>query len=82
MCLAIPGQIQRIEPDELRTGTVSFAGVTKEVCLALVPEANVGDYVIVHVGFAISRVDEQAAEDTLALISRVEHDPADEEPVP
>ncbi len=68
MCLAIPGQIQRIDDDELRTGTVSFAGVTKEVCLALVPEASVGDYVIVHVGFAISKVDEQAAKESLSMI--------------
>ena len=67
MCLAIPGQIQEIEHDELRTGTVSFAGVTKNVCLALVPEASIGDYVIVHVGFAISKVDEQAAQETLAM---------------
>ncbi len=71
MCLAIPGQIQRIEEDELRTGTVSFAGVTKEVCLALVPEALVGDYVIVHVGFAISKVDEQAAKESLSLIDQL-----------
>lgn len=68
MCLAIPGQIQRIDDDELRTGTVSFAGVTKDVCLALVPEASVGDYVIVHVGFAISKVDEQAAKESLSMI--------------
>ena len=71
MCLALPGQIQRIEDDELRTGTVSFAGVTKEVCLALVPEASVGDYVIVHVGFAISKVDEQVAKNRLSLIEQL-----------
>lgn len=71
MCLAIPGQIQRIQDDELRTGTVSFAGVTKEVCLSLVPEASVGDYVIVHVGFAISKVDEQAAKESLSLIEQL-----------
>ncbi len=71
MCLAIPGQIQRIEEDDLRTGTVSFAGVTKDVCLALVPEAAVGDYVIVHVGFAISKVDEQAAQKSLLLIEQL-----------
>ena len=68
MCLAIPGQIQHIDDDELRTGTVSFAGVTKEVCLALVPEASVGDYVIIHVGFAISKIDEQAAKESLSMI--------------
>jgi hydrogenase expression/formation protein HypC len=78
MCLAIPGQIQRIEEDELRTGTVSFAGVTKEVCLALVPEASVGDYVIVHVGFAISKVDEQAAKESLSLIEQLSSDQTNE----
>jgi hydrogenase expression/formation protein HypC len=80
MCLAIPGQIQRIEEDELRTGTVSFAGVTKEVCLALVPEASVGDYVIVHVGFAISKVDEQAARESLSLIEQLSSGQTDESP--
>jgi hydrogenase expression/formation protein HypC len=80
MCLAIPGQIQRIEDDELRTGTVSFAGVTKEVCLALVPEALVGDYVIVHVGFAISKVDEQAAKESLSLIEQLSSEQTSESP--
>jgi hydrogenase expression/formation protein HypC len=75
MCLAIPGHIQRIEDDDLRTGTVSFAGVTKEVCLALVPEASVGDYVIVHVGFAISKVNEQAAKESLSMIAQLGRDP-------
>ncbi|NGZ10998.1 MAG: HypC/HybG/HupF family hydrogenase formation chaperone [Nitrospira sp. LK70] len=65
MCLAVPGQVMRIEDDTLRTATVSFGGVTKSVSLALVPEAEVGDYVIVHVGFAISRLDEEAARRTL-----------------
>ncbi len=78
MCLAIPGQIQRIEDGDLRTGTVSFAGVTKEVCLALVPEASVGDYVIVHVGFAISQVDEQAAKESLSMIAQLSLDPTNE----
>lgn len=80
MCLAIPGQIQRIEEDDLRTGTVSFAGVTKDVCLALVPEASVGDYVIVHVGFAISKVDEQAAKESLLLIEQLSSDQPNESP--
>ncbi len=78
MCLAIPGQIQRIQDDELRTGTVSFAGVTKDVCLALVPEASVGDYVIVHVGFAISKINEQAAKKSLALIEQLSSEQTDE----
>ncbi|MDT7042841.1 HypC/HybG/HupF family hydrogenase formation chaperone [Candidatus Nitronereus thalassa] len=67
MCLAIPGQIQSIEEGELRNGCVSFGGMVKDVCLAFVPEAQVGDYVIVHVGFAISKVDEVAAKETLAM---------------
>jgi hydrogenase expression/formation protein HypC len=82
MCLAIPGQIQRIEENELRTGTVSFAGVTKEVCLALVPEASIGDYVIVHVGFAISKVDEQAAKESLSMIAQLTLEPTNEIPLP
>jgi len=65
MCLAVPGQVLNIGDDQLRTATVSFGGVTKSVSLALVPEAGVGDYVIVHVGFAISRLDEAAARRTL-----------------
>ena len=67
MCLAIPGRIERVQEDDLRTGTVSFGGISKDVCLALVPDAGVGDYVIVHVGFAISKVDEVAAQETLAM---------------
>lgn len=65
MCLAVPGQVLNVADDPLRTATVSFGGVTKSVSLALVPEAAVGDYVIVHVGFAISRLDEEAARRTL-----------------
>ena len=65
MCLAIPGQVVHVEDDPLRTATVSFGGVTKSVSLALVPDAGVGDYVIVHVGFAISKLDEDAARRTL-----------------
>ncbi len=80
MCLAIPGQIQRIEEDPLRTGTVSFSGVTKEVCLAFVPEASVGDFVIVHVGFAISKVNEQAAKESLSLIEQLRSTPSNESP--
>lgn len=67
MCLAVPGQVVRIGEDQLRTALVSFGGITKDVSLALVPEAGVGDYVIVHVGFAISRLDEEAARRSLEL---------------
>lgn len=63
MCLAVPGKIVSIEGDDplLRSGKVDFAGVTKQVNLAYVPEARIGDYVLVHVGFAISTVDEEEA---------------------
>ena len=76
MCLAIPGQVLSIDHDELRTTNVSFSGATKRVSLAFVPEAAVGDYVIVHAGFAISKLDEEAAQVTLnafaALRSEIE----------
>ena len=64
MCLAIPGKVMSITGDEAlaRLGKVSFGGIIKEVSLAYVPEARVGDYVIVHVGFAISRLDEEEAQ--------------------
>jgi hydrogenase expression/formation protein HypC len=63
MCLAVPGKLISTQGEDLnRTGKVNFGGVTKEVSLAYVPEAQVGDYVIVHVGFALSKVDEAEAE--------------------
>ena len=64
MCLAIPGKITSISGDDplMRTGKVDFGGILKEVSLAYVPEAQVGEYVIVHVGFALSRVDEAEAQ--------------------
>ena len=65
MCLAVPGKIVKISGDEatFRTGRVSFEGVVKHVSLACVPEAGVGDYVLVHVGVALSVIDaEEAAE--------------------
>lgn len=63
MCLAVPGQILSIAGDDplLRTGRVGFGGIVKEVSLAYVPAAKVGDFVIVHVGFALSVVDESEA---------------------
>ena len=63
MCLAIPGKIESITGDDpmSRMGRINFGGIFKEACLAYVPEVRVGDYVIVHVGFALSRVDEAEA---------------------
>ncbi len=71
MCLAVPGQVLTITDDQLRTASVSFGGITKAISLALVPEAQVGDYVIVHVGFAISRLDEEAARHSLELMEQL-----------
>ncbi len=72
MCLGIPCKVISIEEgeglDALRMGTVSMGGIRKQACLAYVPDVQVGDYVIVHVGFAISRLDPAEAEETLALI--------------
>jgi hydrogenase expression/formation protein HypC len=66
MCLAVPGQIKEVyEAGGTRMGRVDFGGITKEVCLAYLPEIAVGDYTIVHVGFAISKIDEESALETL-----------------
>lgn len=68
MCLGIPGKILEIyEQHGTRMGKVDFDGIQKEVCLAYLPELEVGDYTIVHVGFAITRLDEDSAKETLAL---------------
>jgi hydrogenase expression/formation protein HypC len=62
MCLGIPGEILEVRQDKgLRVGKVRFAGITREVCLAYVPEAARGDFVVVHVGFAISKIDPEEA---------------------
>lgn len=70
MCLAVPGKILSISGDDplLRTAKVSFAGVIKPVSLTCTPEANVGDYVLVHVGLAISTVDPREAAETFAYL--------------
>jgi hydrogenase expression/formation protein HypC len=72
MCLAVPGRVVEITgAGELRMGKVDFAGVQRQACLAYVPEVQVGDYVLVHVGFAISRIDEQAAQETLEALAEI-----------
>jgi len=73
MCLAVPGKVVGIEGEgELRMGRIDFSGVQRQACLAYVPEVELGDYVLVHVGFAISRIDEEAARDTLAALQEME----------
>lgn len=72
MCLAIPGKVEQITTNgEIRMGRVNFGGVVKNVCLDYVPEVCVGDYTIVHVGFALSKIDEQSALETLELFRKM-----------
>ena len=72
MCLAIPGRIAEIYPrDSLRMAKVDFGGISKEICLEYTPEAAVGDYALVHVGFAISLMNEDEAQETLKLLREV-----------
>jgi hydrogenase expression/formation protein HypC len=70
MCLAVPGRVASIHDDHgIRMARIDFGGVLREVCLACLPDIAVGDYALVHVGFAIAVVDEAAAEATLGLLS-------------
>jgi hydrogenase expression/formation protein HypC len=72
MCLAVPGKILTIQGEDFaRTARVSFGGIVKDVSLAYVPEARQGEYVIVHVGFAISVVDEAEALQTFAYLKQM-----------
>ncbi len=81
MCLAIPGKVLEIDRRARPVmGTVSFGGIQKQVCLEWVPEVVIGDYVIVHVGFAISRMDEEEALETLQMLQKMEESGLDSEP--
>ena len=72
MCLAVPGKILEIyEKQNLRMATVDFAGVTREACIEHVPEAEIGNYVIVHVGFAISLLSEEEAQQSIDLLREI-----------
>ena len=69
MCLAVPGRVQSIyKAQGTRMGRVDFGGVVKEVCLACVPEVAIGDFTLVHAGFAISTIDEVSAQETLRTL--------------
>ncbi|MFJ2746662.1 HypC/HybG/HupF family hydrogenase formation chaperone [Streptomyces sp. NPDC087297] len=72
MCLAVPGRVLDIgEKDGTRMATVDFGGVQKEVCLEYLPDLQVGEYAIVHVGFALQRLDEESAKQTLELFAQL-----------
>ncbi len=74
MCLAVPGRLMSIDGDDplLRTGRVSFGGIIKEINLSLVPEVAVGDYLLVHAGFAISTIDEEEANRVFSLLDEID----------
>jgi hydrogenase expression/formation protein HypC len=70
MCLAVPGKVIEIwDTETTRMAKVDFGGITKEVCVAFVPDIQVGEYTIVHVGFALQRLDEKSALETLAIFA-------------
>ena len=72
MCLAVPGRVISIEDrDQTRMAEVDFGGVKKDVCLEYIPDIRIGEYVMVHVGFAIQRMDEAAAQETLANFEKL-----------
>jgi hydrogenase expression/formation protein HypC len=74
MCLAIPGKLIEISHDSqgVRMGKANFGGIVKQVCLEYTPEANQGDYVLVHVGFALGKVDEEEAARTYKLLAEMD----------
>ena len=72
MCLGVPGKITEIyEANGLKMGKVDFGGVTREACLAYIPDVEVGEYCIIHVGFAISKLSEAEAMETLQLLQEI-----------
>lgn len=73
MCLGIPGKVLRVDesPLGISMGLVSFGGIAKEICLAYTPEAKAGDYVLVHVGFALSRIDEEHAREVFEALKQM-----------
>jgi hydrogenase expression/formation protein HypC len=75
MCLGVPGKVIKIldeSPAGMPMGKVDFAGIIKDVCLAYVPEVQVGDYVIVHVGFALNKIDEKEAEEVFEYLRQMD----------
>lgn len=82
MCLGVPGKIIEIyETSGLKMGTIDFGGVTREACLAYVPEAKIGDYTIIHVGFALNVISEEEAQETLDLLRQIAEVEAEIDPM-
>ncbi len=73
MCLSVPGKVLEImEEDGFKMGRVNFSGITKKICLQYIPDIQVGEYALVHVGFAIAKLDEKEAAKTLRLLGELE----------
>lgn len=72
MCLSVPGKVLEIkEEDGFKMGRVEFSGITKKICLQYIPDIQLGDYVLIHVGFAIAKLDEKEAAKTLKLLAEL-----------
>jgi hydrogenase expression/formation protein HypC len=74
MCLGVPGKLiekHQESPEALPMGKVDFGGIQKEVCLAYTPEAQIGDYLLIHVGFALSRIDEEEAQEIFSYLEEI-----------
>jgi hydrogenase expression/formation protein HypC len=73
MCLGVPGRVESIEENELgmTMGKVNFGGIAKDICLAYVPEVQIGEYVVVHVGFALSKISEEEAREVFELLKEM-----------
>lgn len=85
MCLSVPGKVLDItEEDGFKMGRMDFSGITKKICLQYLPEIKVGEYALVHVGFAIARINEKEAAKTLQLLSELEQlqNESKEDPAP
>ncbi len=81
MCLGVPGKIVEIyESNQLLMGKIDFGGVTREACLVYVPEAQIGDYTVIHVGFALHLISEDEARETLELLQQIADMSEDELP--
>ena len=73
MCLAVPGKVISIDDSnsKMKIAKVSFSGVMKNICVQLLPDVKIGDYVLVHVGFALNKIDEKDAEETLKMLNEI-----------
>ena len=81
MCLAVPGKIIAIDDkEEMKMAKVNFGGVIKEVCLDWIENPKIGEYVLVHVGFAINKIDEEDAKETIELLREMGEIPDDYKP--